>query len=178
MSFMNIGVRPSGYSNPGKRSSSGIKIVDDNPNKRNSDIFNLRKVVTYQNSSMNSSYKKRMIEVTEKIIDDKLRSSTPYWNGHRNANFTPVYMNNSDGFCLDSRPKSVNHSPITKRDPDKMRKSSFNNLGFRNDLEPMKAEKGMKKSATVVRYKLGQKNIDGDLSKGDRPLFNQNVRKI
>jgi hypothetical protein len=173
---MSIGVRPSGYSNPGNRSSSGIKIVDDNPNKKNSDIFNLRKVVTYQNSSMNSTYKKRMIEVTEKIIDDKMRSSTPYWNGHRNANFTPMHMNNSDGFTLDVRPKSVNHTPAAKSIPDKMMKSSFTNLGFGNrpiPVVPVKAEKGLKKSATVVGYNMGPKNIDDDLSKG--PLFNQNV---
>jgi hypothetical protein len=51
----------------------GIKIVDDNTNKRVSDIFNTKNKSEYSNANYNRNNKVRIIEVTEQIIESKMR---------------------------------------------------------------------------------------------------------
>ncbi len=51
----------------------GIKIVNNNRNKKDSDIFNLKKKDTYQNSQNSFINKQKIIEITEKNMDNKFR---------------------------------------------------------------------------------------------------------
>lgn len=59
--------------NPSVKKQGGIKIVENNRNYKVTDIFNLKKSISYSNYSYNKYNKQRMIEVTEKLIDSKLR---------------------------------------------------------------------------------------------------------
>lgn len=76
-------------------SRGGIKIVDNNSNKRVSDIFNTKSHVVYENPAMNKGNKQRMIEASEKLIDEKLRNKTPFTDGQRNKYYIPQHLNSS-----------------------------------------------------------------------------------
>jgi hypothetical protein len=129
MSVLKIGMKGDNELIPKKRGTSCIRIVDDNQNKRVSDIFNRRKEPVYQSLAISKVYKKRMIEISEKLIDDKLRSSSPYLHGQRNGNFTPVHLNSSYDISLSNRP-----SPTAKKikftiHTEKKEKNNFDIFG-------------------------------------------------
>jgi hypothetical protein len=73
----------------------GIKIVDNNLNKRVSDIFNLKSEVTYENSQINRENRRKIMELTEKMIDEKLRQKTPFREGVPNSEYIPQNLNSS-----------------------------------------------------------------------------------
>ena len=75
------------------KSGGGIRIVDNNQNKRVSDIFHTKAETSYQNSQVNRMNKSRMIEVTERLIDEKMRQKTPFRAGQRNEEYIPQHLN-------------------------------------------------------------------------------------
>lgn len=88
----------------------GIKIVDDNVNKRVSDIFNRRQYEVYEKSQNNLRNKERIIEITEYMMDEKQRSISPFQKGRHNPDFVPFqikttydYFNNKESDKSESK---------------------------------------------------------------------------
>lgn len=143
MSLLKIGEKVNNDLTPSKRGVSCIRIVDDNQNKRVSDIFNRRKEPVYQSLAISKVYKKRMIEISEKLIDDKLRSSSPYIYGQRNGNFTPVHMNSS--LSLSNRPSPTGKQINFTIRSEKKEKNNFDIFG--REKTPVKKYSHLKKNS-------------------------------
>jgi hypothetical protein len=132
--------------------STGIKMIDNNTNKRVSDIFNTKKEIFYQNSSANKNNKTRIIEVTEKMIDDKLFSVSPYVKGQKNENYIPKHLNSSIDF--DNTPQLK--QPIN---------SKLNNSMNEKDVKVMtsileSSKKSIPKSSSQVRIPVKSPLLD------------------
>jgi hypothetical protein len=76
--------------------NSGIKMVDYNRNKRISDIFNTGKEnsVVYQHNMRIP--KTKIIEVTEKMMDDKMMSKSPYLKSQKNEKYISPTFNSGN----------------------------------------------------------------------------------
>lgn len=61
-----------------KKKGTGIKMVDNNKNNRISDIFNLNLENSFKNSKFNLENKQKIILLSEKAIDAKLRVKNIY----------------------------------------------------------------------------------------------------
>lgn len=55
------------------KSRGGLRIVDNNKNKRVSDIFNTKKQITYENSKNNIANKQKIIQLSERNIESRLK---------------------------------------------------------------------------------------------------------
>lgn len=164
MSLLKIGEKVNNDLTPSKRGVSCIRIVDDNQNKRVSDIFNRRKEPVYQSLAISKVYKKRMIEISEKLIDDKLRSSSPYIYGQRNGNFTPVHMNSSFDITLSNRPSPTGKKIHFTIRSEKKEKNNFDIFG--REKTPVKKYSHLKtnslsRSFTANKFEE-KKDIDLD----------------
>jgi hypothetical protein len=167
MSILNIGTKGDFNQTPTKRGSSSIRIVDDNQNKRVSDIFNIRKEPVYQNSAISKVYKKIMIEVTEKLIDDKLRSSSPYVGGHRNGNFTPMHMNSSIDIAVSNLPSPTGKKINFTIRSEKKEKVNFDIFG--------REKTPVRKSSNLKNYNLSRSFTGNKLEEKKDVELDQNV---
>ncbi len=97
----------------------GIKIVEINSNKKVSDIFNVSKVTVYQTPDIGHLNKMKLIEVSERKIEEKLRSVTPFLNGQRNDYFRPQNLNSSLDFGTnkDRRREDNKMNKVIKTNP-------------------------------------------------------------
>jgi hypothetical protein len=160
----------------------GIKIVDSNMNKRDSDIFNRKREYTFQNSLCNRNNKQKIIEITEKMIDDRLRSSSPYVNGKKNVEYLPQHLNSSIDIGDQEKIKTnynrfIQHN-IHKEEKQKLVNKSLNEIIVKKSPEPFEKKVVLNKSASDIRVNRINKDLLPELKVKHMESFDLNVNII
>ncbi len=140
-------------------------MVDNNSNKRDSDIFNTKNNTTYQNSSNNRSNRSRIIEVSERLIDNKMRTSSPYYQGKRNDHFISKSLNTTND--IDAGKNRISKRPVLSK--------SIDDKGIKDYKKKSHNYEKANNEADFLEYK-NKVFEDGKVKKIPNSQFDFNVR--